>query len=495
MNNDAFSRPRATAEGLGELAVDRGRFIDKAVLLTGFEPVLQSPNGRTAFLASLRLLVRICRNVTVYIPRQCAGLIAEAMALLRHTALEEAVGFASISPNLDGFDAILSIGGKPEGKDLPLTSINANGWLVFVDSCGNGVPSTCSAWNPVAAVGAACLGVTEVFKRLVALVPKRGRMLNSICFSMLEYSCNNADIGPAIPSDMLLELALFGCGAIGNGVVLLLNELGAGGRIVIVDRQNYGEENLGTCCLIGPEQVGVPKVEVMAQILRSKFQVDPVHGDISSATPFIRQLSNPRGLMLNALDNIEARHEVQRFWPSLLIDGAIGDFMSQVSVHPWGPDTACLMCLFREAEQDADQIASLATGLSLGRVRVQEGFVSGADVLAAPEMMRTWLHQHVGKTICSVIQAGVAQRISRQQQRPDFEPSVPFVACFSAAMMIGELVKHRLGISVVPRPRFQMDIFRGPATGLLLPQCRRNDCICVERQDDIHAVRTSAASI
>ena len=53
-------------------------------------------------------------------------------------------------------------------------------------------------------------------------------------------------------------------------------------------------------------------------------------------------------VVLKALDNIDVRHEVQRtLWPDIVIDGAIGDFMCQVSRHPWPEDIACLLCLFQ----------------------------------------------------------------------------------------------------------------------------------------------------
>ena len=48
----AFSRPRATAKGLGELAPDRNRFTSKRVLLTGEPAALATSNGRVMLLMS-----------------------------------------------------------------------------------------------------------------------------------------------------------------------------------------------------------------------------------------------------------------------------------------------------------------------------------------------------------------------------------------------------------------------------------------------------------
>ena len=67
---------------------------------------------------------------------------------------------------------------------------------------------------------------------------------------------------------------------------------------------------------------------------------------------------------LNSLDDFQAPHEVQRVWPDLVIDRAIGsDLSCQVSAHPKGEDVACLMCLFRRPTARSETLASRATRL------------------------------------------------------------------------------------------------------------------------------------
>src|SRR5690242_4986123 len=72
----------------------------------------------------------------------------------------------------------------------------------------------------------------------------------------------------------------------------------------------------------------------------------------------------------------------------------------------------------------------------------------------------------------------VAQEISEEQQEAKFEPSVPFVACFSACMVMTEALGHLCGWKSRVAPRFQFDFLLGPAFGLELPQDRRQNCIC-----------------
>ncbi len=78
-----FSRLVATAERLGEHADDRHRFLEKRILVTGEREVLATKNGRACLLFGLRLLLRICPNIVVSLPKECAILLDEC-----HTAID-----------------------------------------------------------------------------------------------------------------------------------------------------------------------------------------------------------------------------------------------------------------------------------------------------------------------------------------------------------------------------------------------------------------------
>jgi hypothetical protein len=174
----------------------------------------------------------------------------------------------------------------------------------------------------------------------------------------------------------------------------------------------------------------------------------------------------------------------------LIIDGAISDFGCQVSRHPWGENTACLICLFQHPPgEPSERLASHATGLSEARTQQADDRVTEGDVHAALIDKQDWLRARIGQQICSVVQEGVAQRISQERLRHGFEPSVPFVACLSASMVVAELVKSVAGWSTPLEPRFQFDVLRGPVYGLELPQERRRDCICVTRKHNIETIR------
>ena len=483
-----YSRLIASAALLGEGAPDRHRFTTKSVLLTGEASTLSTANGIEIALAALRLLVRTCRNVTVALPGECGDLRTELERLARETAITP-VNFRD-DVVAEAFDAILSVGSQAR-CDLPWTVVNSNGWRARVSSTGQRLAAGCSQTNPIGALGTACLGVTEVFKRLIALKEGKGELLDGLSFSLWTYTSVGDDPGPPLPDHLTVSnLLLVGGGAIGNGIAYLLARLPITGRAVVVDRQDYGEENWGTCiCLPASGFIG-PKANFMAKLLRDKFDSQPRHTEVQTlAKEFGATLPYPT-VALNGLDDIEARHEVQRLWPDLVIDGAIGsDLSCQVSCHPWGEDVACLMCLFRQPTTRSETIASRATGLGEAVVGGGEAAVTLAHVDAAPEEKKAWLAARLGRKICSVVSEGVAQALSDENHEKGFAPSVPFVACFSACMIATEFVRHLSEGRAEPAPRYALNLLWGPQRGTDFPEVRHANCFCVERAPLIYKAR------
>lgn len=487
----AMSRPIATAEALGDLAPDAHRFVTKRVMLTGEADVLETRNGRECLLSALRLLVRICPNVTVALPLSCTPLAAKCEAIARHVGFGPPVKFAPVDGDNSGYDAVLSVG-RIGRADLPWTVINSQGWLARLSSTGENLPGSCDQWNPVGALAAASLGVSEVFKRLINLNEQRGPLLSGTVFSLWSYATGGEDPGPPIPARIEVDLALFGVGAIGNGIVHLLRKLPLAGRIDIVDGQCFGAENLGTCFLIGPAEVEQAKEKALfaEALLGGPVATKGYSETISEYTKRLGTLPYPR-VVLNALDSIDARHEAQGIWPDIVIDGAIGQFECQVSCHPWGPDVACLQCLFRHPPASADAIAARATGLSHRRIHEPDSLVTNADVESSSAERREFLRERLGRPVCSVIHEAVAKQISEDSLPEHFRPSVPFVATMSAAMVVGELVRFMTGSEPLLEPRFQFDLLFGPELGQLLGQRRREGCVCTTRASNIDKIRNS----
>ena len=248
-----------------------------------------------------------------------------------------------------------------------------------------------------------------------------------------------------------------------------------------MDRQQTGAENWGTYIDLTRLDFNKPKAESAAKGWSSTVFARPFSMDIEK---FLRKAGSEiqaPDVVLSALDNIDARHEVQQLWPDVVIDGAIGAFSCQVSRHPWDGDVACLRCLFQHPPgEDAQLAASRATGLTIESVRAALERISDSDIENAPADKKQLLWDNKGRPRCSVIPEAIARELSASSER--FSASAPFVACFSGAMVAAEFIKYRLGLSSPLDPRFQLDILRGPTRGLMLEQGRRQECSCIVRR-------------
>lgn len=435
--------------------------------------------------------MKICRDITIDISNATQDLKNECIEISKHVSFDNSIRFVESGPN-QNYDAILNVGTKVL-MGVPCTVINSNGWLLRISSTPGSIAGDCDNPNPVASLAAASLGVAEVFKQLIRIKPSRARLFNRLTLSLLSYQLNIDDPGPFLPTDIPIGLLQVGAGAIGNGVISLLAELPISGIIYFVDQQRIEEENLGTHLLVGPSDIGKSKAEFAASAIANKGV---------TTTPFTMKFEEFLRLedtnqmfpnvIISCLDNIRTRHMVQDLWPDIVIDGAVGDFLCQASTHPWNDNIACLRCMYREFEGPvAEEIQSSATGLSINRVQAPLDYVIEDDVISAPPDKQEWLRDKIGRQICSVIEEGVANQISEEHLEENFQPVVPFVATFSAAMEVSELLKHVMDIRSSLAPRFQIDILTGPEFALELPQMRRDDCLCVTRKENIEKIRAS----
>jgi molybdopterin/thiamine biosynthesis adenylyltransferase len=480
-----FSRPSAVAAALGDEGSQR--FLTKRVLLRGDATVLLSQNGHEAFRAAFLLLIRICQNVVIALPTECGGLHADITALAGRFIPGRRLALIDPPADFYGYDAILSVGTSARA-DLPWTVIHSDGWLARVSSRGCRLPDPGAEVNAIGAVGAACLGVGEVFKRLIGLRSNRGELLDVTAFSFWTYRTDDDAVGPPL-DPLVIDVLLIGCGAIGSGTAYLLSRLPVSGRAFALDRQRYGLENFGTSIIVGPDDYNRPKAEVTAEMLQPKLDARPLFMDIASfQAQYDRSYPD---IVLAGLDDVEPRHQVQQLWPGLIVDGAVGGELScQVSCHPWGNANACLLCLFQK--QETVSLADLnarATGLPPQIANNPDAIITEEAIAVAQEGRRDWLRSHLGKRVCSVTSAAAVAFLSSETYREGFAPAVPFVSCFSACMITTELVRYLTLGTTLPAPRYQLNFLWGPRRGAHYEEDRHRDCFCSERAINIAKLR------
>jgi len=483
----------ATAALLASYADDAHRFTDKSVLLTGDPATLATKNGALCFLNSLRLLPRMVSHVDVVLPSLSNDLLCRAKALAVAIQFGQQVNFLDHVVGWDRYDAILNVGTSVR-KDLPWTVINSNGWVARVSSGGQSIPGDSDVYNPVGALGAAAFGVADVFKRLIKLRSNRAELFNGLQFSFYDYSTSPVAIGPDLPKQLRMPASLLaGCGALGNGIALLISQLNPVGVIWLVDLQKFGDENLGTCVLLGPDGVGQDKVKYLEEFLKTtpRLAVYPLCSDVEVARKELEGKGFFPKFVFGGFDNVPARHQLQEFWPDCIFDGAIGDFGAQVCTHVWADDQACLKCQFVEISQESHlTIGSRLTGLAAERIANAEDVVTHDDVVRAPDHFKDQLNKQVGKKICSVIEEASAKALSSEAQKKNFSPSVPFVACVSAALVVGRALRQILDKKSVRPARFMFDVLVGPDGGESLSESPRKTCKCVTHKTAIQQWRS-----
>jgi hypothetical protein len=398
-------------------------------------------------------------------------------------------------PDLQSATAILNIG--PSARtDLPWTAVISNGWVARCSSGGARLPVECSQSNPLGALLAASFGVTEVFKRVYGIPPEVAEPYGEAAFSLFTMSQKFSDVGPPLPAPVILPRTLLvGAGAIGNGVVLLASQLPLAGALSILDKQPFAPENFGTCCLFDVQSwLGKSKAKMLAGWLqeRSQMDVEGIESTIQTAMQDDAFTSKNFDLVVNGLDDVMARRDVQKLWPSLLVDGAINSIGASVVTHSMGHrDFACMRCTFSEPQVDLVAAQQRTTGLSQASLNGDANRrLSDEDIEAAKEEFRPWLRdqQRKGATVCSTVATGIAQRLGLVFS-PDFRPSVPFVATASAALVVGQVLRSLYWPAEPFIHEFQFgSMFIGADTGVRISRKAAPDCICTTKRHIIDEV-------
>lgn len=467
--NLAKSRLLGVAENLLNATIDEKLVYSKVVVLTGENKILSTPNGTWCFLDSLKLLSRIVGNLKVIIPSSNSELFAEVSTFIQgawcNGKIELIDGDCSKIPSK--CDAVLSVG-TLQNTSLPWTVINSNGWVARISSDSNGLPCDVDQANPMAALMAASLGATEVFKRIFSVPDEIAPLINKTEFSLFDLTNNPSSLGPVLPLVISLpDTLLVGAGAIGNGTALLMSQLPLRGRVYIIDKQDYADENLGTCILTDQSWLKKSKADQLGSWLKenSSLDISSKKGLIESVKSELSDSDLAIDLILNGLDHVDARRAAQDLWPEVIIDGGINEIGAAVVRYQLANENlACLKCWFELPKTDERQQQSLWTGLNVNNLDDIGRQLTDDDIAFAKENKKDWLKQQQkeGKTICSIIsEAALANKLGVEVTE-GFRPSVPFVATAASALVIAEAIKAIVFPEASITPKFQIsNLFLG----------------------------------
>ena len=343
--------------------------------------------------------------------------------------------------------------------------------------------------EPTSALGscmAAAFAAAEVFKAIVQVRPER-RSDVSYAFCPVTLT-DRPESASALEAPLTFSGALVGLGAIGTATAMILGEFGTCGTIDLVDRQRYGNENVTTYSLGGQldAEDKVWKTDLAERALRkascAKFNdgVEDYVSRIQNGT-----IAPPR-IVLAGLDNIDARHETQRLWPDLLIDGATGDTMLGLHVAH-GAGQPCMQCFLPKPEKTISPYERLCalTGLPIEKLRSGDDILREEDLAGVTQEQRARVERQIGRKIC-----GLAEAVGLTDLPSDgFQPSAAFVSLAAACLVVGRLVATELGIE--PTENFvQYDALFGPGGATMDARRPAPSCYCVARAANIARLRS-----
>jgi len=244
-------------------------------------------------------------------------------------------------------DFSIGIGVPGHGVDLVA---DAAGWVAAI---GTTIGAEDDG-NPIGALAGAALTAAEVFKwAFTAMYPYRSAALQLTpwtgTFSFFSYSDDGAS--PAL-SDVRIDATLIGAGGVGAGFIRAVAALGprVSGSLAVVDKDVLTVDNLNrvSYATLDAALRGEQKVIEATAFLRNYCPQLVVAPHRMTFDTFKRRIPRREDrtydVIVTGLDNDDARWEIQRDLPRILIDGATGrDMVARVERVEFG-QYGCLGC-------------------------------------------------------------------------------------------------------------------------------------------------------
>jgi hypothetical protein len=486
--NLSFTRPiRAAAQirGTSEESVEH-LFREARIAIRLEDQLVNSQDARDAFLLTVNQCLRFCPNVSVHLPRGASDLFDEYTKLKLLIYGEDFKFYTDQLTDFTHADAIINIGTEIL-SGLPSTTVNSSGWVARVSGAsssgrllsGNLVPP-----NVLGAYTAACLGTSQAFLHLL----NEPVYLNSFELSLFNSEIGDLgsmDSGPLLPSEPIsMDAWLIGCGGVSNGWAYTIKRLPVKGRLIAVDRELLRAENLGPYIAADRYHLKKPKVNLIRELLHPSIRVTPFLDQWEFFKIRLEHGLIVPPLVVAGLDNVEARHSVQRLWPGHLIDMGATGLTSQVLVKSLGTEGLCLLgALSRNPDElTYSQRISRQTGLQIDRIaNAPTTQLTKEDVAAAPPEKRDRLElaRQRGQLLCGYI---LDRETESDETDINFAPAVPFVTSFSGVVGAAETMKRLMGTKQSGPGHLQYSFQSGRIRAFTM-KCMP-DCECQVYPDD-----------
>ncbi len=255
---------------------------NKKVLITINDHSLDTFDGQVMLFTAFNLTCRFCSNIdiqcnlstkTIYLaPKFNQAKISDAL-IQAGSKIDPYGKFTLVDAPKESYDGVLSIGNSQSAVSNQI-NIDNDGWLAYLNKPKEQTGKSSLNSNPIGAGVAACLGVCEIFKKLVP-ANNYCQQMGSFCFSALDYSLNKPDAeNPPLPKEIKLgNIQIIGVGAVGSAVIAFLDFLPIEGNIELIDNERVDTSNLNRYFIATTDDACRParaKVDVAESYLSQK---------------------------------------------------------------------------------------------------------------------------------------------------------------------------------------------------------------------------------
>jgi molybdopterin/thiamine biosynthesis adenylyltransferase len=460
-------------------------------------------NGQLAFFTAMNLLARLHPVVTeidVHIETDAAVLVhaplfdgRKVSHAIRHfaTSLNSPVTITlqHASSHLRDAAVALAAGTFHPGMQI---SFGSDGWNLSLDSGG---PCRFSdRFNSVGSMSAACLAVSEAFKRVFIMkanrmgldpdsVPPMLLLNGRSLISTLAYAASTDDIPNLdLPAELDIgRMTVVGVGAGGGACLYALATLPLSGELWVVDPDVVNPHNLNRYIYATEEDARTlrRKANVLSRFLGSKilkcYTFDTPFLDFQSA-----HHDWPRDLVVSTVDTAETRHAIQWEIPRVILDAAVDQSTFYVHRVELG-QSACLKCTHTAYSEQTDMVRAISAVIGMEYAEVcriyfdnipltedaaqhigQNVIPRGLEAPTEGMTLRDWVMLHCGQL---KLTAGL-----------DMTLPIPFATVLLGILLAGEIIKERYFPRYVVRYRVNHNVFGLPSDWLVTPLNPKQDC-------------------
>lgn len=466
---------------------------NKKVAIVLQESFKNNINAQNNFILSSNMAIRLYANVDF--------IFSEGLTLMKEVEsseikLQEYIKniFNNILPegnfnflcsevNIGTYDGVLVIGKGGYEDNNQIYSLS-DGWNIYINN-----PSVISNnVNPIGACAAACFGVAELFKKVSN--PKGNRKIDSLEFSLLNYSTELPIENPHLPTEINLgEVTLVGAGAIGSAFMYTINALNSlNGTLNIVDGDKYSESNLNRYIIADNRTVGMYKTDIAESIFKT-HEALTVKKYPMVYDEFIINNSNIDTL-ISAVDKRVTRYNMQSDIPKLILDAATTESIIDLARIEFTKG-ACLGCLYKIKPEDNFILINMSKYLGLDLARVKYLFESSRGLNKEDiEVISKKLDKELSSSIDSPIDTLYAREYCGSGKLTDKETGevviapISFISVLAGVFLAGELVKDRYFPLYKINNTFQINTFGRPVSQM--HSYKNSDPKCFYCNDEVY---------